>query len=262
MDIFTIITEIFSLFFSALGIYISYTGNKQQPYHKTNILINNPIIQVNTFHYIPRAISDSQSDSDNTNFKKSAICHIIYILFLIILIVNFIHAWNNLDIDAMALLLPDKLKKIVCVLYYSLFVTLKAITPPLFILCIGWIIKNIKTPATPYRIFNILSNSLVALFCIMFFISLFIINYTLFLSNTNTASAFPANILIQICYLLPILENFLVLVMNEFIAKILLLGIRKSAKIHENFSYIKKQLLFVISLILICSCNFYIAYYF
>lgn len=237
MDIFTIITTLLNL---GLCTYVAF--KKENPTFSQKIALskNDTIIISPTYSYSTK-YEDDGDESDNYQFKILLLYRSIIVLIIVIFIAWFVYGWNTQDVSGMQLNIFPVLAKLFNTLFWTIFNTLKCIILSICILSSGLIYKNFKNKNSFYRIFHIISYSVLIVCVICNFVFLLMANYEWFIPDIDFTLLFENSSLNFWMSLAPaflILEMGVIIVCIFKLSRACIFGQFKSSRHRINFNHI------------------------
>ena len=221
MNIFTIVTTLLNL---VLCTYAAF--KKENPTFSQKIALskNDTIIISPTYSYSTK-YEDDGDESDNYQFKILLLYRSIIVLIIVIFVAWFIYGWNTQDVSGMQLNIFPVLAKLFNTLFWTIFNTLKCIILSICILSSGLIYKNFKNKNSFYRIFHIISYSVLVVCVICNFVFLLFENSSL-------------NFWMSLAPAFLILEMGVIIVCIFKLSRACIFGQFKSSRHRINFNHI------------------------
>lgn len=259
MDIFTIITTILN---SAISIYAAF--KKDNPTYSQKIaLIKDPTIIISPS--IPTNNSTYNDDEyDNYKFKTHILHSSILVLVGILFISWFIHSWTTSNVPEESVPILTILAKTKEAFFFSLLNTTRWTVLSICILSLGLIYKNFNNIYSPFRIFHIISYSILTVTVIINFIFLINTNYEYFLPNT-ALSVLTENLFISLLIseapVILILQIGIIIICIYKLSHACIFGEYKSSRLRVNFRHILERIIapiiFILSTLYIIILNKY-----
>lgn len=265
MNIFTITTTLISLVFTGLSTFAAFKGDVIPTFKQQNTLIINPII-------LGGDNRDDHTDisNDNKRFINNVLYYIIFGMFFVVLLFWGIYAWHTpmisstLDYNNPYSVIINKL---VSVVFFSLINSSKCASICICILASGLIFKNFRYKNCAFRLFHIISYSLLACVFMCYFYFLFKIGHSNNITiNKFNYSSLTGNLILDLLFdlapIFPFLQYCILYVIIIKLAHACLFGEYRSSKIRIDFRHIVERvsapLIFLGFIIYICFLNIYI----
>ena len=225
MNLFTIITTILGLLLAFLSLLAALKGNSTPPSQDTSSGNHSYILEY-----------DIQSKNKKT--LENWLSWGISITLPIILIFTIWYNWNNIPSTGTSSL--PGLNFLNNALYLGVGYTTKITIFTIPILSIGIVIKNVKNPHSQFRIFNILTYSLLTIASIWLICLVFRLDYLSFIPAPNNSPDITAtkNILFDLIHnfaiVISLLQLLLIYSIIHSASKELLFGRQSSNDLENN----------------------------